>query len=153
MTSQVRRVQHMLGCKRQIKWVCRKQFKLQYNQLLTEVLNFPTYQKNEKPHCIGRVRNDRNQTKLQPYLKKLFHFLTANNNDHRNQKLFSEIFLDQNFSKIQKKFFFKNFENLKQRKMDSSFAETIPNATIDTSMSEPQVGSHPLVHFPIIMTS
>ena len=26
--------------------------------------------------------------------------------------------------------------------MDSSFAETIPNATIDTSMSEPQVGSH-----------
>ena len=31
--------------------------------------------------------------------------------------------------------------------MDSSFAETIPNATIDSSMSEPQVGSGILVHF------
>ena len=66
-----------------------------------------------------------------------FHFITVNNNDNQS------FFASQN-SRLEflKKKYEKNFnKNFEERKMDSSFAETIPNATIDTSLSEPQVGS------------
>ena len=47
MTSQVRQVQHMLDCKKRMRWVCHKRFKQQFKQLLREVLNFQIFRNNK----------------------------------------------------------------------------------------------------------